>query len=650
MAPKNLPYVKRVTSNLKSPDGETWSVDLGQKTLILGGNTSRKSAILQAVELAVSGAADDIVGRYNVRDSGLLLTLAPGDSLSSVASFSDEDMDEACFSLHREGARIKKPHHSTPFDASRVMPSRLVRVALSGGEKTARKSFLEWTEQGVSQEDVMSFIPSNLHAKYVDISEKFLSSGDANAMTPVGRLLSTMEYAGRMQRDCAKQLKGAESALSSFGGEIPAAPTDEDLKNAEDAVKRAQQAFDEAVKAQNQPTNDQIELQYEVATKAVDQLQERLQNLKNQYDVLMDNSRIAEMSARLFEWSTKNEKDACPACNNQHGKEHNSILFDHWRNIFAQEQATVHVPAQELSNAFNEAKAALDMRAHEAHSIGQMRGKGREDLGCTELDVQAAREQLEAAQQAVVKLSTTKNRWNDLARMQDTVRAMTLEVDNYKLLKSTCEKAVGNLLAHQAPLFADLVTTYLPDGWEFGIDLKDGSREVFRMGLRRGGKLHSALSGAESIAVVSAIAMASIDTDKAPRVIIPEDRAWDPNTLRSVMDSFADFPGQVIIATTTKHSRKKPRGWTVINADDLFSRAEVTELEVKEEEPSTESGVSVRSAQILEGMGFETAQVQRMTSDTAADIIRQGLKATQVTVTKGGKYRMIKKDNVLPIN
>ena len=650
MAPKNLPYVKRVTSNLKSPDGEAWSVDLGQKTLILGGNTSRKSAILQAVELAVSGAADDIVGRYNVRDSGLLLTLAPGDSLSSVASFSDEDMDEACFSLHREGARIKKPHHSTPFDASRVMPSRLVRVALSGGEKTARKSFLEWTEQGVSQEDVMSFIPSNLHAKYVDISEKFLSSGDANAMTPVGRLLSTMEYAGRMQRDCAKQLKGAESALSSFGGEIPAAPTDEDLKNAEDAVKRAQQAFDEAVKAQSQPTNDQIELQYEVATKAVDQLQERLQNLKNQYDVLMDNSRIAEMSARLFEWSTKNEKDACPACNNPHGKEHNNLLFDHWRNIFAQEQAAVHVPAQELSNAFNEAKAALDMRAHEARSIGQMRGKGREDLGCTELDVQAAREQLEAAQQAVVKLSTTKNRWNDLARMQDTVRAMTLEVDNYKLLKSTCEKAVGNLLAHQAPLFADMVTTYLPDGWEFGIDLKDGSREVFRMGLRRGGKLHSALSGAESIAVVSAIAMASIDTDKAPRVIIPEDRAWDPNTLRSVMDSFADFPGQVIIATTTKHSRKKPRGWTVINADDLFSRAEVTELEVKEEEPSTESGVSVRSAQILEGMGFETAQVQRMTSDTAADIIRQGLKATQVTVTKGGKYRMIKKDNVLPIN
>ena len=46
---KSLPFVKRVTSNLKSPTGEEWSVDLGQKTLILGSNTSRKSAVLQAV-------------------------------------------------------------------------------------------------------------------------------------------------------------------------------------------------------------------------------------------------------------------------------------------------------------------------------------------------------------------------------------------------------------------------------------------------------------------------------------------------------------------------------------------------------------------------------------------------------------------------
>jgi len=311
----------------------------------------------------------------------------------------------------------------------------------------------------------------------------------------------------------------------------------------------------------------------------------------------------------------------------------------------------VQQQADELKARFDEVSEILSQRAVELNQIASLRGRGRDDEPGNEvISLEEAKQQLERCQQNIVKLSSDQNRWNDLSRMQDTVRAMSLQIDTYKVLKSECEKAVGELLAHQAPLFSDLVTTYLPDGWIFGIDLKDGSREVFRMGLRRGDKLHSALSGAESIAVVSAIAMASIDTNKSPRIIIPADRAWDSNTLRNVMDSFADFPGQVIIATTTKHARKKPRGWTIINADDLFGSAEVTELEVKEETPSTESGVSVRSAQILEGMGFETTQVQRMTSETAADIIRQGLKANQVTVTKGGKYRVIKKDNVLPMN
>ena len=654
MAPKKngLPFVKRVTSNLKSPTGEDWSVELGQKTLILGSNTSRKSAVLQAVELAVSGAADDIVGRYGVKDPSLLLTLAPEDRLHSTAGFSDDSMDSASFVVERSGGRVKKPHHSVPFDSRRVMPGRLVRVALSGGEKTARKSFLEWTAHGVSDEDVLARIPANLHAKYKDISDKLAKGGDKNtSMNPVEKLLATAEYAGKQQRDAAKQMKGAESALESIGGDLPSKPSDEDLSRADELVKEAQRVFDEAVKRRSLPTNEEIEMQYATASTAVQQLQEKSQKLRREYALLMDNARIAEISARLFEWSVKNGTHNCPACNNDHGLEHNSVLFEHWKSTMTNEQATVQSQADELKIKFDEVTSTLNQRASEMHQIESMRGHGRKSDGeSVGLSFEEAEQQLDRCQSAVVKMAADRNRWNDLSRMQDTIQAMSLQIDTYKALKSACEKAVGQLLAHQAPLFADLVTTYLPDGWEFGIDLKDGSREVFRMGLRRGDKLHSALSGAESIAVVSAIAMASLDTKDAPRIIIPEDRAWDSNTLRNVMDGFTDFPGQVIIATTTKHARKKPKGWTVIDADSLFVEADVTELEVKEEVPSTESGVSVRSAQILEGMGFETTQVQRMTSETAADIIRQGLKANQVTVTKGGKYRVVKKDNVLPMN
>ena len=75
------PYVTSVYSNLKSPlpNGEAWKLDIGQKTLLVGSNTSHKSSIIQSVELAVAGSADDIFGRSAVSDAALLLTLAPGD-------------------------------------------------------------------------------------------------------------------------------------------------------------------------------------------------------------------------------------------------------------------------------------------------------------------------------------------------------------------------------------------------------------------------------------------------------------------------------------------------------------------------------------------------------------------------------------------
>mgnify|MGYP003657477258 CR=1 FL=1 len=57
------PYVEHVYSNLKSPrpNGDAWSIDIGQKTLLVGSNTSQKSTIVQAIELAIAGSADDII-------------------------------------------------------------------------------------------------------------------------------------------------------------------------------------------------------------------------------------------------------------------------------------------------------------------------------------------------------------------------------------------------------------------------------------------------------------------------------------------------------------------------------------------------------------------------------------------------------------
>ncbi len=110
--------------------------------------------------------------------------------------------------------------------------------------------------------------------------------------------------------------------------------------------------------------------------------------------------------------------------------------------------------------------------------------------------------------------------------------------------------------------FEASVQRFLPAGDTFGLDLLDGEREVFRVGLRRQGKLHAALSGAEWARVVAAIASACLPAT-GPAVVIPEERAFDPATLAGVLRAFDAVPAQVIVTSPVAPSAV-PAGWTVI--------------------------------------------------------------------------------------
>ena len=163
------PYVKSIYSNLKSPlpDGEAWNIELGPRTLFVGSNTSHKSGVIQSVELALAGSADDIFGRSAVSDAALLLTLAPNDELGVTATLSDDQV--ASFNARREDAKVKRPVHDGP--GPNALVHRLVTSALSGSPASARKAFLSWSGGNVSLDDVLSYLPSDLQEKYKDISE-----------------------------------------------------------------------------------------------------------------------------------------------------------------------------------------------------------------------------------------------------------------------------------------------------------------------------------------------------------------------------------------------------------------------------------------------------------------------------------------------
>ena len=267
---------------------------------------------------------------------------------------------------------------------------------------------------------------------------------------------------------------------------------------------------------------------------------------------------------------------------------------------------------------------------------------------------------------AMTKMDHSCAQWDGIASARQKMLSMQTETETYKALKVACEETIGKLLGQQAEKFSARVQKYLPKDWKFSIELVDSGREVFRMGLVRDGRLHAALSGAEWTSVVTAIAMAVSDTlpDNYPAVLVPEDRAWDAKTIAAVMRGYSDFSGQVVMASTTRPSGRTPKGWTIIDMDEVSAswcadeEAEIIEEVDQEEKPVSKTSlnhasggfrVTTRTALILEGMGYEADVIQSMSRETVSSIIKAGISPENVRVKDDGSYYTVDAGNVLSL-
>jgi hypothetical protein len=112
----------------------------------------------------------------------------------------------------------------------------------------------------------------------------------------------------------------------------------------------------------------------------------------------------------------------------------------------------------------------------------------------------------------------------------------------------------------QLKAFAMRVNAYMPARMTFAVE--SGTR--FRIGVVRDGTLHTALSGAEWVAVTTAIGCAV--TEKAEcAVLLPEERAYDPKMLVRIMRGLAKANAQVVLTSTVRFYGKAPSGWTIID-------------------------------------------------------------------------------------
>ena len=586
------PYVERIITNLKTPDGKPKTVEMGSKTLIVGPNGSGKSSIQQSLQLALVGSADDLLGRDGVKDNGLLMSMVSAERLSIHAKLNS---GEDYIFTAKDGGR---PAHDAGAPA--MLPLQEVREVLEGSPATARKAFLAWAASSITAGDIEEMVPAVYAAKFGDISR---SVGRGKA--PVDALLASLEYVGKRQRDATKEASGAEALLASLTSDLDVCPTEEDINGAKwqmDLLAKRTAAVQEACRREEALLLKAQTFGEKLKTPVLPAAPQ-----PNAFE-----QRFYSSMAYAASFAVERGVGSCPLCSSAVGKAHIEMCGQ-----FYQQQAAAMVAPRPAAPSIDREriKAQIEEIMGELESLKEL----------VAMDATALQALAQSAQEEYLRLRNLADRWSSLKKARDTASEMAIESETYKGMKKELEGIVAGLLKRVADAFVARVQAFLPGDWKFGLQLVDGDKEVFRLGLMAGKKLRAALSGAEWATVTCALAMA-ISTNAGadqPVLVMPEDRGWDAGTLANVLAAWGAFAGQVVIGTTTK-PKKVPAGWTVID----LSKAEVEAVPEDVVPAAPAMMLFIPSASMramLQALGYTDGQISKLDREKAANIIANGI-------------------------
>jgi hypothetical protein len=546
------PIVERVESSIKGGV----KAELGQKTLILGANGIGKSAIVNAVELAGTGKASDVAGRSVLaKDADLFMLAPPGSDHVSARAHLSEGTGMAAWEL-RKGHRAKRTGPEISF------PLREVEEALLGNAETARKWVLQHGTP-FAWADVTFMVPVSLHPKLSSLGR---------GPDPAASLTTALEKARTEVRTCNATAK----TLRSLSSPSQPPPNPQEI-SALEAIVTAWQARGNSSGASSSALQV-LKSALETRQAQVSSLQGRVNQLEAELAALpkpQGNVDVLRSAIVVVETIAGGHFARCPICEGKvdlesmkkkavSGKAKVKELVEQaerWNRTVKAREATL----AELQGARREFERLTTehARAQKAES------SKRSDRPVPAISQEDARNRLHS-------LMSLRAGWEASQRGEE--RALEAERDGaeWSQLADALSKALGVLVERARDGFVRKVQRYLPNSDLFGVELLDGEREILRVGLLREGKdgsrvLHAALSGAEWARVTAALALAVAPTVGAC-IVCPEERAFDPDTLTSVLEAFGGAlddimrggDGPQVIVTSPNPPRTVPHGWTVV--------------------------------------------------------------------------------------
>ena len=132
--------VTQIQTNIKSPDGGDYTVNIGKHTLLIGNNESGKSAIAEALQLAQTGSAYGLLYRdKSIKDGKLLSALIPPSQNEAVAVARFDNGSIRRWVLERG----KRPKSSGANEGQSALAIAELHSVMSGSTETKVKFFWE---------------------------------------------------------------------------------------------------------------------------------------------------------------------------------------------------------------------------------------------------------------------------------------------------------------------------------------------------------------------------------------------------------------------------------------------------------------------------------------------------------------------------
>jgi energy-coupling factor transporter ATP-binding protein EcfA2 len=566
-------FVKTIESNVK----KGVKAELGPRTLIIGPNGIGKSSIVNAIELAISGRASDVIGRADVARGIDLLALTPAgdDALWAKAVLSSGEAASWRCEKNAQTGGAREAVHEIPRDVKVTFPVREVRQALEGKAETARVWLLGRMGSTVTEATVRGLLPEELRAAYIEVTQPLFG-------TPVQTLLDARDSVSKTARSLGSEAKGAEKLADQMGAGLGVEPTEEDIAEAQQNVRDATVAL--ASVGQRRPSPEALRAEAEAQVQVYRDWVSRVNELRGIVgDAPLPDEGVAKLReslVRVMAFTAQQRPDSCLVCGVA-GPNHDAILHRAQSLVATVQQdiqrTEAHAQLAEAERNSTEARA----RAQAAVEAFQTAEQGPQDAGG--LTREEASLALQTAESVLRGLMAAQAAWAGVRAAKARARDATARQRLYGDLKDAINEAVGGLLERSRREFVARVQKLLPETDVFDLVLTEGEREVCKFGFVRDGMLHTAVSGAEWARLTLALAASvTSDGEREIALLTPEERAFDPVSLRAVMAGLSHASGQVILTSPVAPQGRTPKGWTVI---DLTPADEPKARKTKDADP-----------------------------------------------------------------